>query len=271
MLVPVPERVEIVVVDHVVGRRHELGEGPGDAFVVAEGAKRGELGHELRLPKRGLDSDGDLGSRCRPGRRGCLRRQDEAPPPHQRRCALSRARARRPDRPHRRPRLERRRAARRPIRARATRCASSAGSSSSATGSSSTSARSRQQTSTLRASPRPCGGMPPSSRDSWSSSSPSSRIPGSGRRCVPCSPTATSTPSRPPSTTTTPTRAGCSSTRSASRRSSARRASSIRACEASSCWRRRSSTMSGVRSSSHAGRRSPRPRRAGCSATSTSG
>ena len=74
-------------------------------------------------------------------------------------------------------------------------------------------------------------------------------------------------------TTTTPTRAACSSTRSASRRSAGRRRSSIRVCAPTCCSRRRSSTTSGARSSSaragvraHRGRpparaRPPRPAR----------
>ena len=71
-------------------------------------------------------------------------------------------------------------------------------------------------------------------------------------------------------TTTTPTPAGCSSTRSASRRSAARRHSSIRACGPTCCSPRRSCTTSAARSSSDVGRRSPSRTRAACSATCTS-
>ena len=45
----VPERVEQVVVDDVVGRRDQVVEGPGDRLVVAERAKRRDPGHGLRL------------------------------------------------------------------------------------------------------------------------------------------------------------------------------------------------------------------------------
>ena len=48
----------VVLVDHVVGRRDQLGERAGDALVVAERAKRGDRGHGRRLPKRRIDSAG---------------------------------------------------------------------------------------------------------------------------------------------------------------------------------------------------------------------
>ena len=48
----VPEPVVVVLRDHVVGRRDEIVERPGDALVVAERAKRVDRGHGRRLPKR---------------------------------------------------------------------------------------------------------------------------------------------------------------------------------------------------------------------------
>ncbi len=86
-------------------------------------------------------------------------------------------------------------------------------------------------------------------------------IPGSAARCARC---------RPPRRTT-PTRAGCSSTRSVSPPSPARRRSCTRGCEATCCSPPRCCTTSVAFASSAARPRSGPPRRVACSATSTSG
>jgi hypothetical protein len=74
----------------------------------------------------------------------------------------------------------------------------------------------------------------------------------------------------PPLRLTTPTPGVSSSTRSASPRSAARRRNCTRACGSICCWRPRSSTTSAARASWSAGRPSARPKKDGCSATSTS-
>ena len=209
----------------------------------------------------------DRGAGRGPGRRGHLRGADEAQAAHEVRRAVPRARARRPDRPDRGPRLERRRAARRPLRARATPCACSAEWRSSATGSSSTSVRSKPPTSTRDAHtgdasrPRRARGVPRVPRRR-------ADVPGATEtvEAVLARPRPGAHTRRPPRTTT-PTPAACSSTRSASRRSAARRRSCIRGCGPTSCSRPRSCTTSAGRSSWAAARRSPSPTRAGCSVT----
>ena len=72
-----------------------------------------------RLPHLGPELDcrcDDRGAGGRPGRRGRVRRAPEAQAAHEVRRFVPRARARRPDRPHRGPGLERRRASRRAVR-----------------------------------------------------------------------------------------------------------------------------------------------------------
>ena len=49
-----PERLALVVVHHVVRRRDEVGQRPGDALVVPERAKRRDRSHVLRLPNTPL-------------------------------------------------------------------------------------------------------------------------------------------------------------------------------------------------------------------------
>ena len=94
--------------------------------------------------------------------------------------------------------------------------------------------------------------------------------PGWPRPCARCSPLRRSRSARRRPTAITPTPAACSSTRSASRRSAGRRRSSIRGCAATCCSPRRSCTTPAGCSSSGRGRRSPSPRKDGCSATSSS-
>ena len=79
-----------------------------------------------------------------------------------------------------------------------------------------------------------------------------------------------SAPTRRRRTVITRTRAGCSSTPSASQRYAARSRSSIRACARTCSSGRHSSTTSGARGSSARRLRSGRPRTDGCSATCTS-
>ena len=103
--------------DHVVGRRDERLERPRRRLVVAQGAEGLDDRHR-REPSYRLDSAREQHRRARrgPRRRGRLRGRAQAAAADEEGRAVPRARARRPDRPDRGARLERRRAARRALR-----------------------------------------------------------------------------------------------------------------------------------------------------------
>ena len=199
----------------------------------------------------------DRAARGEPHGRGRLRGREEGAAADEERRAVPRARARRPERAHRGARVERRRAARRALR-RGRR-----------------GARARPRREVPRPAParraharagggrrsrprwrRRCGATRTSSRASSSSSSRRSRIPGCTTRSSAVLDTETRARDaraagdarRPPLAM----RAGCSSTRSASRRSAARRRSCISGCASTCCSRRRSCTTSAGRASSGA-------------------
>ena len=209
--------------------------------------------------------DDDRGARRGPDGRGRVRGRQEGAPADAGGRGVPRARARRRERQHRGPRVERRRAPRlafRPGRRRA---------------------RSRTRRAVRRQAPAPGaddragrGRRPGVARPDHAPRRGRARrlprVPRRGdlapgargaRRLVPRRPrppfVAPRAPRRRARTATTATPAGCSSTRSASRRSAARRCSSTRACAATSCSRRRSCTTS-VGSASSARARLPADR-----------
>ena len=259
--------------DHVVRRRHERLQRARLRLVVAQRAKGLDDRHR-REPIYLLDSAREQHQRAGggPGRRGRLRRRAQAAAADEEGRGVPLARARRPDGADRGTDLERRRAARRSLRR--GRCRARA--------------RPRLEVRGTAAAGRPLGrggrrgsrradaqAAPRCRRARWVPRVPRggdlARRAGGGRaslhRRLAAPNRAPHAPGRP--RRTIPTRAACSSTRSGSRRLPEKPRSSTRACAQICSSRPPCSTTSDELASWVGRRRSGRPRRGACSATST--